>query len=414
MAIIVDKRLMPKNQTINSRKRFIEKYKDSIKNRVKDIVINESMKGIIKGDKKIKIKVGDLDEPDISIEHGTGKEDRVYIGNKRFQRNQKVNRPDKGGKGKGRSGSNQGGGEDDFEFVLTEKEFMELFFDDLELPELVKKQYESSTFEIRHAGYSRSGGPTSLNIRRTMMNALGRRKALRQTNPHLKNLTDDELTALIKKNGLSKHSSNKGQKIQFIEDMDLRYNFKEKQEVPTTKAVMFALLDVSGSMGETEKDIAKRFFVLLNMFLEKNYEQVDIVFVRHAESAEVVDEETFFFDPKSGGTVISSGYRVILDSINKKYNPENWNIYIAQASDGDNFLEDMGATEDLLVNHLLPIVQYFAYINIESSAWGPGQSLMMGFLKNVASAHTNLQARSVNSLHQIWLVFRSLFERKSK
>lgn len=412
MSIIVDKRLLPKNQATGSRQRFLERYKQAIKKKVQDIVIKGTIKGTMSGSKKIKIKMDDLDEPSFEFEQGTGKQERVYVGNKKFKRGDQAQRPSKGGLGKGQK-AGLGKGEDDFEFTLTEEEFRTLFFEDLELPNLVKKHFMVPTLEVQHAGFSRSGGPTSLNIRRTMINALGRRLAMRNTNPHIKNLTDEELKGLLKKNGLSKHNSNKGQRVQFIEDMDLRYNFKEKQEVPTTKAVMFALLDVSGSMGEKEKDIAKRFFILLNLFLQQNYQQVDIVYVRHTDDAEIVDEEKFFYDRLSGGTVISSGYEVILKEINQKYNPESWNIYIAQASDGDNFPDDMDKTKDLLINSLLPKTQYLAYIDVISGFYrGQGKSLMFQEVERLQKAHNNIAGREMQSLKDIWPVFKSLFERK--
>lgn len=427
MSLIIDKRFLPKNNTANSRQKFVDRYKKAIKQRIREIVDKNSIDGFNKGNKKIKIKSDDLDIPNFDFEPGTGNTDRVYIGNKKYKRGDKGKRPPKGN-GKGGKAGSGSGGEDDFEFVLTEKEFSDLFFEDLALPDMVKKQFLSSIFEIKHAGFSNYGGPSSLNIKKTMLNALGRRialkrKSLRETNPYLKDLTDEELRTLCKKQARANCAvegieAPRKQKIQYIEDMDLKYNFKDRLEVPATKAVMVCIMDVSGSMGETEKDLAKRFYILLNMFLKRNYEVVDVVFIRHAETASEVDEETFFNARDSGGTIISSAYDVADKILKQRYNTSQWNIYIAQASDGDNWSDDTPEMERILTQHLLPITQYFAYVNISARLSGflRGMTEYMSevsmIMKRLMKSHKNLQARDVTDYKDIFPVFRSLFKKK--
>ncbi len=417
MAIIVDKRFMIKTNQSNSRQKFIDRYKEAIKNRVKEIIGNNSIKNFDKGVKKVKLKRDDLAEPEYELDQTTGKKVRVLVGNKKYKKGDLIRKPDNYEKMASKSGE----GEDDFEFVITEKEFRDHFFEDLELPELVKREFLGICWEIKHAGFSRYGGPSSLNIRKTMLNSIGRRLALKakmkeklgdnlpleETNPYLKDL---KLRKKLIERSVRTSTGVEGvknKKIQYIEDIDLKYNFKERQDVPITRAVMFCLMDVSGSMGESEKDISKRFFILLYLFLKKNYQIVDVVFVRHTETAKEVTEEEFFHSRESGGTLISSGYEKIDEIINSKYSPAQWNIYVSQASDGDNWPNDYEYMQNILLNKLLPVCQYFAYIDITEDG-----SNTYKLMRKWCESHKNLEARVVNSNKEIFEVFRSLFKKR--
>lgn len=405
MPVIIDKRYLPRDQNVQSRQKFIERNKRAIKEQIKDLINKDSIKDFGKGNKKIIIKKDLLEEPGIDFSQGSGNTERVYVGNKRFKKGQIIPKPQQNsGQGKGKGGSQDGGGEDEFSFILTEKEFSDLFFEDLALPNLIKEGFFLNSFEIQHSGFSRYGGPSSLNIKKTMINALGRRIALKRKNSKL---TEEELK--------------KNKKIQYIEDIDLRYNFKDRVENPTKNAVMFCMLDVSGSMLESMKDLAKRFFILLNLFLKRNYERVEVVFVRHAEEASEVDEETFFYSRQTGGTVISSGYKLIDKIIKERFDSNKWNIYIAQATDGDNWDEDNALSQQLLINNLLPVVQYFAYIQIPyiiPQAWRSlqlvGETTFYLLMKEISEKYKQLQVRVVEDYKSIFPVFRSLFENKKR
>ena len=123
---------------------------------------------------------------------------------------------------------------------------------------------------------------------------------------------------------------------------------------------MFCLMDVSGSMTEHMKDLAKRFYVLLYIFLKRRYKNVDVVFIRHTHQASEVDEETFFNSPETGGTVVSTALEEMQRVIEERYSPDNWNIYAAQASDGDNTASDNDKTAALLTKTIsagLPVLR---------------------------------------------------------
>ena len=156
---------------------------------------------------------------------------------------------------------------------------------------------------------------------------------------------DDEverLTLLLEK------SERRSKIIPFIDPLDVRYRRFERVPKPNTEAVMFCLMDVSGSMTEAMKDLAKRFFMLLHVFLIRRYRHVDVVFIRHTSTAEEVDEETFFYSRETGGTVVSTALEKMLEIARARYSTDRWNIYGAQASDGDNYGADSSRCVSLL------------------------------------------------------------------
>src|SRR5690606_17167022 len=100
-------------------------------------------------------------------------------------------------------------------------------------------------------------------------------------------------------------------RVPWLDDFDLKYNLHVKDPAPSSKAVMFCLMDVSGSMNQATKDMAKRFFILLYLFLKRNYEHTEVVFIRHHTSAKEVDEEEFFYSRETGGTIVSSALKLM-------------------------------------------------------------------------------------------------------
>lgn len=418
MTNIIDRRFTIKDSSVENRKKFLDRYKNKIKDAVKKAIDKQSIKDFKFKDQKVKITVDDnsLDLPSFEFDPEDGVYSDISVGNKKYKKGDKVKKPQ--GRGNGNNGSPNGGGEDSFEFTLTEEEFAKLFFEDLELPELIKKQFTGEAYEIQKLGFSTSGSPSSLSIRQTIIRAFIRRFALNKQKKENKNQCDGCQAKHPLVNGYHQAPYPSGimicqkekYKVNFLEDIDLRYNYRDKVELPSTKAVMFALMDVSGSMGEKEKDIAKRFFILLNMFLKRNYKTVDVVFVRHAEWAEECTEDVFFHDRASGGTIISAGYEKILDILNSRYDRNEWNIYISQATDGDNWENDSCVFENTL-DKLLNICQYFAYIEIPQSESG---SRTYKLLTKIGEMHKNLATRLIREYNEIFEVFRGLFTKEKK
>jgi hypothetical protein len=173
---------------------------------------------------------------------------------------------------------------------------------------------------------------------------------------------------------------------------------------------MFCLMDVSGSMTQDIKNLAKRFFILLHLFLKRNYQKTDIVFIRHHTVASEVDEEEFFYSRETGGTVVSSALELMDEIIRERYPASDWNIYAAQASDGENWADDSPNCRDLLAGRILPSTQYFAYVEINS---GEDQALWHAYDEIVEKYPDTFAMRKVTDAADIFAVFRDLFERKS-
>jgi uncharacterized sporulation protein YeaH/YhbH (DUF444 family) len=196
--------------------------------------------------------------------------------------------------------------------------------------------------------------------------------------------------------------------VPFIDSFDLRYNHRVKQPKPATQAVMFCLMDVSGSMDEGRKDMAKRFFALLYMFLTSSYERTQVVFIRHHTQAKEVDEDEFFRSRESGGTVVSSALELMERIIAARYPTSEWNIYGAQASDGDNWHEDSPKCRKLLLDKILPSLQYYAYVQIGADE---EQGLWTEY-EEVAATTRRFAMQKIHTPAGIYPVFRELFKKK--
>ena len=207
--------------------------------------------------------------------------------------------------------------------------------------------------------------------------------------------------------------------ISYIDPLDVRYNYFEMRPEPRERAVMFCLMDVSASMGEREKDLAKRFFVLLHLFLSRRYKSVDLVFVRHTHNAKEVDEETFFYARETGGTVVSTALVEARQIIEDRYPASEWNIYIAQASDGENYSGDSKKCVQILNEELMKDCQYFAYVEIVDEAEAEflnseenGIELWREY-RRVASRWPNFAMKRIARPGDIYPVFRELFAKKA-
>lgn len=379
MPNLIDRRLNPKDKNLGNRQRFLRRARAQIKE-VVDKSIERSKVSDAGASGEITIPTKGIGEPRFRHSRRGGNRDRILPGNKEFVTGDKIAKP-RGGSGGGASkeGSDSGEGEDEFVFTLSRDEFFEFFFEDLELPDLVKTSLkEIHSVKPRRAGYATTGTATNLNLRRTMINSIGRRRALRRPMrdqiqtlreelmqyEQRRDLRAEELSRLAQLHIELQELERRQRAIAFIDPLDIRYNRFELRPEPRTKAVMFCLMDVSGSMGEREKDLAKRFFILLHLFLEKRYERVEIVFIRHTHKADEVDEHTFFHSTETGGTAVSTALEAMRDVARDRYPVADWNIYAAQASDGDNFTGDTARCLELLSNEVLPICQYYAYVEI--------------------------------------------------
>jgi uncharacterized protein len=424
---IVDRRLNPSGKNLANRQRFMRRAKAQIRKAVHESAGNRSIKDADEGGEVVLPAQG-VHEPTFRRSSSGGIRDHLLPGNKEYIAGDTIQRPPSGGGGSGSEGSPDGEGEDDFRFALSRDEFVDLFLEDLELPDLAKRRVVNAEALVYHrAGYSVSGSPANLALNRTVRNSMSRRIALRRPKPEELQALRDEIDALDpadeeKRIALEEEWARKKRRtglIPYIDPLDVRYKRFEAQPKPVAQAVMFCLMDVSGSMTEHMKDLAKRFYVLLYIFLKRRYKNVDVVFIRHTHQASEVDEDTFFNSPETGGTVVSTALEEMQRVIEERYSPDNWNIYAAQASDGDNTASDNDKTAALLTRVLLPACQYYAYLEVgrDSEHFPPGfirrDSDLWQTYSTIIKAGAPMAMRKVGHRRDIYPVFRELFAKKT-
>jgi len=414
---IIDRRLAGKNKSVGNRERFVRRFKEQIAEAVRRAVSQRDIRHIEQAE-NVTIPKKDIREP--VFRHGPGGvRDTVHPGNVEHVRGDRIPRPQGGAGGAGSQASDSGEGEDDFTFTLSKEEFMELFFEDLALPRLLRTHLgDALQYKTRRAGYSHDGTPHNLAVLRTMRGALGRRMALTKA-PHRElQALQEELDALLQEDDGTSEAVAALQrridalkarmgKVAFLDPLDLRFRNRTRVPVPSSQAVMFCVMDVSGSMDEARKDLAKRFFILLYLFLTRHYEKIDIVFIRHHTQATEVGEDEFFHSTESGGTVVSSALALLDQIVRARYPVAEWNIYVAQASDGDNFGGDGPHCRHLLAEKILPLVRYFAYVQVAQEE----QSLWEEYSR-IAPLFPHFAMRKVSEPGEIYPVFRDLFKKE--
>lgn len=419
MAHFIDRRLNSKGKSTVNRQRFLRRYKSQIKEAVSDAVSKRSVTDLDTGE-QVSIPKRDISEPVFHSGKG-GNRDIVHPGNDQFSKGDKIKRP-RGGQGQGSGegdASDSGEGEDDFVFQISKEEYLDLLFEDLALPNLQKNQLDKLVqYETYRAGFQTDGVPSNLDIVRSLKGSVARRialtsgkkKRLKELERQLELLKSDKHDHDLKITELEEQIAELKRRIKaipFIDTFDLRFRNYEKRPVPTSKAVMFCLMDVSGSMDQATKDMAKRFYILLYLFLTRTYKNVEVIYIRHHTQAKEVDEQEFFYSQETGGTIVSSALKLMQQIIADRFPSDEWNIYAAQASDGDNWADDSPSCSEILHNQLLPLVRYFAYIEITERQH---QSLWREY-QNLTEIHPHFAIKHIKTVDDIYPVFRELFEK---
>jgi hypothetical protein len=416
---IIDRRLNPGSKSLENRQRFLRRAKAQVQGAVKKSSQDRDITDVLEGG-EVSIPLDGMNEPRFRREGGT--RDMVLPGNKKFVEGDVLPRS---GEGRGRKASDPGEGdsEDAFRFVLSRDEFVDLFLDDLDLPDLAKRKLAEAESEgLRRAGYSTSGSPANISVSRTVRLALARRVALRRPRPETiaqleAELADCDEARRVELMAEIETLKAKIRRIPFIDPIDIRFRRFETVPKLVAQAVMFCLMDVSGSMSEHMKDLAKRFYMLLYVFLTRRYRHVEIVFIRHTDRAEEVDEDTFFHGPASGGTLVSSALEAMHEIARSRFRPADWNIYAAQASDGDNSTSDSDAVSRLLTEKILPVSQFFAYLEVDEtsgSTFDMPDSALWTLYQRLRTDGAPLSMRKVSDRSQIFPVFHDLFQRRRK
>jgi len=432
---IVDRRLNPSGKNLANRQRFMRRAKSLIRKAVHESSASRSIKDADEAG-EVSLPAQGVQEPSFRRGASGGVRDYLLPGNKEYMEGDTIPRPPGGAGGAGSEGAPDGEGQDDFRFALSREEFVDLFLEDLELPDLAKRKVvDAEAMSWSRAGYSVSGSPANLALMRTVRNSLSRRIALKRPKAGEIAKLRDEIAALdadarhrnaedpdaeddqrrIALEAELQRQLRRSSLIPYIDPLDVRYKRFEAHPKPVAQAVMFCLMDVSGSMTEHMKDLAKRFYVLLYIFLKRRYKNVDVVFIRHTHLAQEVDEDTFFNSPETGGTVVSTALEEMQRVVAERYNPDMWNIYAAQASDGDNTASDNERTAELLTKMILPACQYYAYLEVgrDSEHFPPGfirrESDLWQTYTEICRTGAPMAMRKGGHRRDIYPVFRELF-----
>ena len=433
MTHFIDRRLNPKGKSLGNRQRFLRRARAQIRD-----AVQKSLKDAAVGDvdraRKVKISTRGTSEPRFRLDPAEGGErDFVLPGNREYTPGDEIKKPPSGAGGGGKDAALSGDGEDDFEFTMTQDEILDIFFEDLELPNLVRTTLKETTQRNwRRAGITTAGAPTQINLVRTMRNSFSRRLALRRPSlAEIKALVDELDELLGKTPQLPEQEARilalrqqierldaRRKWVAFIDPIDVRFNAFTEQPIPTSQAVMFCLMDVSGSMGEREKELAKRFYMLLHLFLKRRYEKVDVVFIRHTHDAQEVDEQEFFYSRQSGGTIVSTALDKMLEIQKARYATADWNIYAAQASDGFTQSGDARHCVEMLDAQIMPLCQYYAYIEIlderemEVFASEESGAELWRAYRALATRWPNFATKRIAKPSDIFPVFRELFRKE--
>jgi len=422
MANFIDRRLNSKNKSTVNRQRFLRRYKSQIKKSVSDAIDSRGVTDVDTGE-YITIPKKDLTEPVFHQGKG-GVKDKVHPGNDQFSPGDRIKRPpQQQGQGAGQGeASDSGEGEDEFVFAISKDEYLDLLFEDLALPNLEKNQLDKLVdYKTVRAGFCADGVPSNIDIVRSLKGSIARKIAM--TSDKRRRLKELEKELLLLENDPHEHAKEKKKiqdditalkaliaKVPFIDTFDLRFRNYTRQPIPTSKAVMFCLMDVSGSMDQATKDMAKRFYILLYLFLTRTYKTIDVVYIRHHTQAKEVDEHEFFYSQETGGTIASSALELMVEVMADRYPANEWNIYGAQASDGDNWADDSPHCKKILTSEILPKARYFSYIEITQR---PHQTLWQQY-QEVANENPHFAMQHIKGVEDIYPVFRELFRKNTK
>jgi len=369
------------DRSASDRSRHKQKIRRAIREGIYHIVTNESIIGK-DGKKKIKIPVRGIKEYRFVYGDNQSNKKVGSAQGKNIRKGQKLSQNKKLKKKGDKAGNEKG--EEYYEVEITLEELSHHLFDNLKLPEQEKKKFKRLVVDtVKRKGYRKKGIRPRLSKKETLKNKLRR-----------KNITKREKTEI-------------DERFPFHES-DLKYKHIDKKSTENTNAVIFFLMDTSGSMNDSKKFMARSFFFLLYHFIRHKYENTEIVFIAHSIDAKEVSEDDFFKKGSAGGTIMSSGIEKCKEIINKRFHPDAWNIYAFHCSDGDNWPDDNNRAINLSLE-LKALCQLYCYIQIVPSAepqfWSTGG--MAGVYSKIADSKFKIV--QLESADDIWKEFKRIF-----
>jgi uncharacterized sporulation protein YeaH/YhbH (DUF444 family) len=419
-SVIVDRRA-DKGKSTSNRQRVLKRLDRALKAQIDKMVAQRKL-GETDEPAEVTLARSDVSEPSFGLDPASGAIGRVVPGNEHYRVGDKIPRDPPQGQGRGSgqgAGSGESEAEDTFRFALSREEYLSLLFDDLELPALVKKDLlQIDESKMRRGGVVRYGNPGSVCVVRTFKASIGRRVAAEaQYEEELEEAV--AALAVARQSGIASRIEMaelqieelraRSAEIPFLDPVDLRHRSLVEVHTPSTAAVMFCLMDVSSSMDEERKDLAKRFFTLLYLFLTRKYKKVDLVFIRHTDQAQEVDEDTFFNGTQAGSTKVFSALAKMNEIIDSRYPASHYNVFGAQASDGDSFGGDSTESSAYLLSQLLPFSRYFVYAEVGDRP-AHGSSSLWSAYSAIQSDHFNMAA--VSGRNEVYPALAKLFQKE--
>ena len=435
--IYVDRRKTGRGKSLPNRQRLLRRIQDAIREAKPKDIDAGGVKGMGNSGGQanpVKVTRDSLHEPSFHYASGTGNHDIVLIGNDQWERGDEFPLDDGSGQGGG-NGAGQGeDGEDDFVINISRDEFFNVFFEECELPDM-QDTHEREIPELmpKHAGFQKEGNPAQLNVIRSYKNALPRKRALtvesreelEALEAEYQNLAVELAEGTVPSEPVHERMSAIELRIEelrakiagipFFEKLDLRYTKKEKVLVKSADAVFIMIMDISGSMDEDKKRMSRKFFSLQYAFIKKKYPQTDLVFIAHTDKPIEMTEDEFFTTRVSGGTTVSPAYEMAHDIIKARYDASNTNIYLSQASDGDNFDHDnaniIPALED---SGLLAKLRHASYAQVGQS-WGAGYGAvtLWSVLQSVANSNKKFSMVKITDDSEVFEAFHKIYKKKS-
>ncbi len=375
------------DRSATDRSRHKKKIEKAIREGIHDIVSDESIIGQ-DGKKKIKIPVRGIKEYRFVYGNNQTNKKVSSAPGKNVKKGQKVGSTKQKGQGDPNKAGNKSG-EEIYEVEITLEELAAYLFDSLNLPDLERKKIKNILEnKFKRSGYRSKGIRPRLAKKKTVKNKIKRKNILKR---------------LKKENDQSEE-----ERFPFHES-DLKYKHIKSNPKENSNAVIFFMMDVSGSMTQDKKFIARSFFFLLYHFLRYRYDSIEIVFISHTVDAKEVSEDDFFKVSTTGGTIISSALEKCIETVYKRYHPSNWNIYAFHCSDGDNWPSDISKAIDLS-NKLKEICQMYCYIQISPFR----RNLEMWMDQGMAKHYTPHAGKSFRLVHlenkdDIWPEFKRIF-----
>jgi uncharacterized sporulation protein YeaH/YhbH (DUF444 family) len=377
--IYIDRRKTSNGKSLPNRQKLIKRLKQFVKSSQPQNIGQRGVANNSNTSSPIKITGAALEEPWFAYSK-SGEDTLIFIGNDEYNRGDDITFPEESSSSSAGPGED---GEDDFIINVAKDEFLDLFFEDCELPNLTHEKYtEKLDNTLQQSGFSTTGNPSQLSIIRSYKQSLGRRWALMR--PHKNELEEleselDELERRLsvdqseelieRKREVESRIEALQNKVAFLngfEKTDLRFRKKEAKPLKTVDAVLVMVMDVSGSMDETKKTIARRWFALLYAFIKRRYANTELVFIAHTDEAFEMSEGDFFTTRINGGTQVSTALKMVNDIIRERYDCNQTNIYVSHASDGDNWDDDNARVVDELsgASNLLGKIQLFSYVEV--------------------------------------------------